>query len=197
MRRGERALANSPTPAGLYRERDTQPPLYPPDRGKSNAPATANSPISGRIRPGRPIRGQPGYQAAPAMRYNQGKSSERTKRGGYGIGDTDWRSMFKPYPSTVRIWGFCFNLMLRAVIVALTWSGLFLTGLAFNWLMNYLRGWAGAHDSAIWVIDVSSAIVLGLILCLMGVTALTGLSGIFALTSTALRDPSPKRPRRK
>lgn len=99
--------------------------------------------------------------------------------------------MFKPYPSTVRVWGFCFNLMLRGVIVALTWSGLFLTGLAFNWLMNHLRGWAGAHDSAILAIDVSSAIVLGLILCLMGVTAVTSLSGIFALTRATLRDPSP------
>ena len=105
--------------------------------------------------------------------------------------------MFKVYPSTVRNWRFCFNLILRGVIVALTWSGLLLTGLAFNWLMSYLRRWAGAHDSAISAIDVSSAIVLGLLLFLMGVTGLTGLSGIFAPTRAALRDASPKGSRRK
>ena len=91
--------------------------------------------------------------------------------------------MFKPYPSTVRIWGFCFNLMLRAVIVTLTWSGLLLTGMAFNWLINYVLESVGAHESAR---SVSSAIVLVFVLSLMVSAALTGLSDIFALTKAAI-----------
>lgn len=92
--------------------------------------------------------------------------------------------MFKLYPSTVRVGGFCFNLMLRAVIVALTWSVLLLTGLAFNWLMNFLES-VGAPDPAR---SVSSAIVIGSLLFLMGATAVINLSDIFALTRVALRD---------
>ena len=118
-----------------------------------------------------------------AGRY-QGSQANREAE---AIGDTNWRSMFEIYPSTIRMGGLCFNLVLRTVLLALTWVCLLSAGLVFNWVANWMLELAGAHSS---VKSVSSAIVLVLVMTLMGAAAVTSLFDIFALARAALRDPS-------
>lgn len=95
--------------------------------------------------------------------------------------------MLEIYPSTIKIGKLCFNLVFRAVLLALTWVVLLSIGLVFNWLASYLLELADAHSS---VKAVSSAIVLGPVFGLMAAAAVTSLFDGFALTRAALRDPS-------
>ena len=97
--------------------------------------------------------------------------------------------MLELYPSTVRMGKFCLNLVLRAALVALTWAGLLLIGLIFNWVIDYALEVAGAHES---VKAFSSAIVLVFVFALMGAAAVTSLFDIVALAKATLKDSSER-----
>jgi len=124
--------------------------------------------------------------SASVARASRYRGSQARREAG-AIGNANWRSMFEIYPSTIRMGGLCFNLVLRTVLLALTWVCLLSAGLVFNWVANWMLELAGAHSS---VKSVSSAIVLVLVMTLMGAAAVTSLFDIFALARAALRDPS-------
>ena len=98
-----------------------------------------------------------------------------------------WPSTFKLRPSTVAIAGICFNLVVRAAILATTWGCLLLIAIVLNWVIHLSLDRLGASE---FVEDLSLTIVRTYVVILGAAATLTSIKDIWSLTVAGVRDPS-------
>lgn len=103
----------------------------------------------------------------------------------------DWHSFIKLYPSTIQLGRLCFNIVVRMVIMALSWVVLLATNICLSWLIDLALG---AFDASETVKSTSSKIILVPILVLGAATALTSLKDIWDLIVASLRKSSANEP---
>ena len=103
----------------------------------------------------------------------------------------DWHSLVKLYPSTILLGQLCFNIIVRIVIMALSWGALLAVNICLSWLIDSALGAFGASET---VKDISSTVVLVPILVLAVATALTSLKDIWDLILASLRKSSVNEP---
>ena len=96
----------------------------------------------------------------------------------------NWGSMFGLDAGTAGMIKLCFNLAVRAVAVALTWSILLGIALALNWFINIALSSLGASEAAK---QVSSQIVLAYAIILGIVATITGLIDVISLMVASVR----------
>lgn len=98
-----------------------------------------------------------------------------------------WLSVLKLYPSTVKIIDLCFNLVVRAAVLAVTWGLLLLIDTGLSRLIRLLLELLGASES---VERLSSQIFLVYVIVLGFAATLTSVKDALSLTIAGLRDPS-------
>lgn len=100
-----------------------------------------------------------------------------------------WPSTLKLHPSTVAIAGICFNLVVRAAILAATWGCLLLIAIVLNWVIHLSLDRLGASE---FVEDLSLTIVRTYVLVLGVAATLTSIKDIWSLTVAGVRNSSPR-----
>ncbi len=93
--------------------------------------------------------------------------------------------MFGLFPDTITLVLWCYNLLVRAATVSLTWSGLLGIGLGLNLVMNYVLLSLGASDG---IRFVSSQIVLAFVLVLGLAAVVTSANDVIFLAVSAMRN---------
>ncbi len=91
------------------------------------------------------------------------------------------------YPSTIEIAKFCFNLVIRAAILALTWAFILAIGVGLNWLIDWVLKTLMAPE---YTRNILEQIVFAFIIFLGLAVTLTSIKDIFILTKAGLRNPS-------
>lgn len=59
----------------------------------------------------------------------------------------DWHSLVKLYPSTILLGQLCFNIIVRIVIMALSWGALLAVNIGLSWLIDSALGAFGASET--------------------------------------------------
>ena len=93
-------------------------------------------------------------------------------------------------PTTILVVRLCFNLVVRAAAVALTWACLLGIAFALNWFINIILSSLNA-DAAIK--SLLSQSILGFVVVLGGCATITSFSDVVSLTTTVVRPPSNSR----
>ena len=106
----------------------------------------------------------------------------------------NWGSMFGLDAGTAGMIKQCFNLVIRAVTVALTWSILLGIGLALNWFINIALSSLGASEATKLVL---SQIVLAYVTVLGIVATITGLIDAISLMVASVRAATGASPNAK
>lgn len=91
------------------------------------------------------------------------------------------------HSSTTRFIGLCFNIVVRALVVAVSWGCLLLIGVGLNWLLDFSLRLLGASEN---VENILSQIVLVYVLVLGVAATLTGTKDVWSLTIAGLRGSS-------
>ncbi len=91
------------------------------------------------------------------------------------------------YRSTAEIAKFCFNLVLRAVILSLTWAALLAIGVGLNWVINWILKALNAPDIIGRILE---QVVFALVLVFAIAAALTSLKDGYDLVRAGLRNSS-------
>lgn len=131
-----------------------------------------------------------GCLTSPASVTRAGRyRGSQANREAAAIGDTNWRSMFEIYPSTIRMGGLCFNLVLRAILVGLVWTIALVIGFALNWLIDQMLGLIGAGA---YPKEVSRQIVLAFVITLSAIATLTSLWDMLKFAWLLTKSPMPE-----
>ena len=93
-------------------------------------------------------------------------------------------------PNTILVVRLCFNLVVRAAAVALTWACLLGIAFALNWFINIILSSLNA-DAAIK--SLLSQSILVFVVVLGGCATITSFSDVVSLTTTVVRSPSNSR----
>lgn len=94
------------------------------------------------------------------------------------------------YPSTVEIAKFCLNLLVRVVVIAVTWAFILGIGVGLNWLIDWTLEILAAPTQ---VRRYSTSIILAFVLTLAVSAAITGFKDLFSLVLAAFRSSSAGR----
>lgn len=89
-------------------------------------------------------------------------------------------------PNTILVVRLCFNLVVRAAAVALTWACLLGIAFALNWFINIILSSLNA-DAAIK--SLLSQSILVFVVVLGGCATITSFSDVVSLTTTVVRSP--------
>ena len=127
-------------------------------------------------------------RSASVTRAGRYRGSQ-TSREAAAIGNTNWRSMFEIYPSTIRMGGLCFNLVLRAIIVGLVWTIALVIGFALNWLIDQMLGLIGAGA---YLKEVSRQIVLTFAITMSVIATGTSLWDMLKFAWLLTKSPMPE-----
>ena len=96
----------------------------------------------------------------------------------------NWGSMFGLDARTAGMVKLCFNLAIRAIAVALTWSILLGIGLALNWFINIALSSLGASEATKQLL---SQIVLAYVAIFGVAVTITGLIDVISLVVASAR----------
>ena len=89
--------------------------------------------------------------------------------------------------TTTRFIALCFNIVVRAFVIAVSWGCLLLIGVGLNWLIDLSLRLLGASET---VENILSQIVLVYVLVLGVAATLTGTKDVWSLTIAGLRNSS-------
>lgn len=87
-------------------------------------------------------------------------------------------------PNTILVMQRCFNLVVRAAIIAVTWACLLAIAFSLNWFINIVLSSLNA-DAAIRMI--LTQVILAFVVVLGVCATITGLLDVIALTAAVVR----------
>lgn len=94
-------------------------------------------------------------------------------------------------PNTILVIRRCFNLVVRAAIVALTWACLLGIAFSLNWFISIVLASLNADDAVRMIL---SQVILAFVVVLGVCATITGFMDVIALTAAVVRSAFAKSP---